>query len=81
MTELNLNSNRREIPSPLKLKPRSQVIADDALPTPLIHLHQQTIDPTAASPLRKPHGPSGPLQMGGQLNYYSIKVNNLKRSL
>ena len=72
MTELNLNSHRREIPSPLKLKQKSLPPVEEMSPNHLIHLNQQTIEPSAASPLKKLNGPSNSIQMGNQLNYYSI---------
>ncbi len=80
MTELNLNSHRREIPSPLKLKQKSQPVVEEIPPNHLIQLNQQTIDTGAGSPLRKLNGPSNSLQMNNQLNYYSINMNKLTRN-
>jgi len=74
-----LNSHRRELPSPLKLKQKSQPAVEETIQSPLIHLNQQTIDPTIAQPIKVHHGPSNSLQMSGQLNYYSINWSDLKR--
>jgi len=76
MNELNLNSNGRDVSSPLKVKQKSQALIEDPLNSPLIQLNPSASESTAAQTLKKQHAPSNSLS--SQLGYYSIKIDRGK---
>ncbi|RYE16870.1 MAG: SusD/RagB family nutrient-binding outer membrane lipoprotein, partial [Sphingobacteriaceae bacterium] len=69
MAELNLASQKREIPSPLKNKQKSYAHIEDTMNSPLIHLNPSITDSNTVQPIKKHHGPSNSLS--DPFNYYS----------
>jgi len=71
ITELNLNSQRNNFPSPLKTKQRSQVLLEEPVNSPLIQLNPSISETTTLQPIRNHHAPSK--SINGQYNYYKLR--------